>query len=182
MRVHPFMIVAALAAPAACAPSGSSPVAGGNVPTPVRIDSRTTIATNSAPVAGVSLLWAPIDKLWQDLPAVYDSVGIPRTTIDPASHSMGNLGMQIRRQLGKVRLSKYLDCGSAQQGPSADSYDVHLKVMTQLQAEPSGHTKVTTTVDGMAKPFMLSGEYSRCASTGEIELKVHNMLEAALKR
>jgi hypothetical protein len=173
MRVNLFLIVVALTA---CAPSGPTPVTSGAVPTPVRIDSRTTLATHSTPVAGVSLVWVPIAKVWQDLPAVYDSVGIPRTTIDPATHTLGNLGMQIRRQLGKVRLSKYLDCGSAQQGPSADSYDVHLKVTTQLHEEPSGHTRVTTVVDAMAKPFMLSGEYSRCASTGEIELKVHNLL------
>jgi hypothetical protein len=167
------MLIVALTA---CAPSGPTPVSGGGVAVPVRIDSRTTLATHSAPVAGVSLLWIPIEAVWQDLPAVYDSVGIPRTTIDPATHTIGNLGMQIRRQLGKVRLSKYLDCGSAQQGPSADSYDVHLKVTTQLLAEPSGHTRVTTVVDGMAKPVLLSGEYTRCASTGEIELKVHDLL------
>ena len=177
MRANPFLLVVVLTA---CAPSGPRPVTSdASVPTPVRIDSRTTLATTSTPVAGVSLVWKPIATMWQALPAVYDSLGIPRTTIDPASHTIGNLGMQIRRQLGKVRLSKYLDCGNAQQGPSADSYDVHLKVVTQLQEQPSGHTQVTTTVDGMAKPFMLSGEYSRCASTGEIELKVHKLLESS---
>ena len=177
MRVNPFLLAVALAA---CAPSGQNPgTSTTNVPTPVRIDSRTTLATTSVPVAGVSLVWKPIDAMWQALPAVYDSLGIPRTTIDPASHSIGNAGMQIRRQLGKVRLSKYLDCGAAQQGPSADSYDVHLKVMTNLQSQPSGHTQVTTTVDAMAKPVMLTGEYSRCASTGEIELKVHKLLESS---
>lgn len=81
-----------------------------------------------------------------------------------------------------MRLSKYLDCGTAQQGLSADSYDVNLSVMTQLQAEPTGATKVITTVAAMAKPVMLSGEYSRCSSTGEIELQVHKLLDAAVLR
>ena len=137
---------------------------------------------NAVPVAGVSVLASGIDKAWLVLPAVYDSLGIPRSKVDRASYTIGNLGMQVRRRLGNVRLSKYLDCGTAQQGPSADSYDVNLSVTTQLQAEPTGATRVTTTVAAMAKPIMLSGEYSRCSSTGEIELQVHNLLDAAVQR
>jgi hypothetical protein len=143
---------------------------------------RTTLSTSSAPVPGVATIQAPIAKIWLALPAVFDSLEIPRTTFDPASYTIGNVGMQIRRQLGKVRLSKYLDCGAPQLRPSADYYDVNLSVITRLEPEASGDTRLTTTVDAMAKPVAFSGEYGRCASTGEIESKVRSLLEAELKR
>ncbi len=74
---------------------------------------------NAVPVAGVSVLASGIEKAWLVLPAVYDSLGIPRSKVDRASYTIGNLGMQVRRRLGNVRLSKYLDCGTTQQGLGA---------------------------------------------------------------
>src|SRR6266699_1687633 len=119
------------------------------------------ISTGSAPIAGASMISAPADKLWKALPEVYASLGIPRSVLDPSSRLIGNRGLQIRRQLGNVRLSKYLDCGAAQARPSADFYDVNLSVITQLAPVDSANTKVVTTVDAMARPVSFSGEYIR---------------------
>lgn len=141
-----------------------------------------SISTGAVPIAGVSTLAAPIDKLWRTLPAVYDSIAIPLATIDPSSHMIGNRGLQIRRELGGVRLGKYIDCGYAQSRPSADFYDVNLSVTTQLQAVDSARTTVTTTVDAVARPVLFTGEYSHCATTGEIELRISKMLDAAAGR
>lgn len=138
--------------------------------------------STGAPIAGASTVAAPADKLWSALPAVYDSLGIPRSVLDPSSRMIGNRGLQIRRQLGGVRLSKYLDCGSAQARPSADFYDVNLSVVTQLQAIDAGNTRVVTTVDAMGRPVSFSGEYIRCATTGEIESRISSMLDSAARR
>jgi hypothetical protein len=95
---------------------------------------------------------------------------------------IGNRGLQIRRELGKVRLSKYIDCGSAQARPSADFYDVNMSVVTQLVRADTANTKVVTTVDALARPVSFTGEYIRCATTGEIESRISRLLEAAATR
>jgi hypothetical protein len=140
------------------------------------------ISTGSDPIAGTTTLAVPADKLWKLLPAVYDSLGIALTTMDASSRLIGNRGMQIRRELGKVRLSKYIDCGSPQARPSADFYDINLSVMTQLQPIDAGDTKVVTTVDAMGRPVSFSGENVRCATTGEIEARVSKLLDAAARQ
>lgn len=139
------------------------------------------ISTGSTPIAGTSTIAAPADKLWRALPAIYDSLGIPRSVIDASSRLIGNRGLQIRRQLGNVRLSKYIDCGSPQARPSADFYDVNLSVVTQLEVIAPGDTKVMTTVDAMGRPVSFTGEYVRCATTGEIEAKISKMLDVVAR-
>jgi hypothetical protein len=182
VRVNPLLLAVAVTACASSAnppprPAGSDGTISVSAPT-----GRGAISTNTAPIPGVVTIAAPIGKIWLALPAVYDSLAIPRTTFDPPSHTIGNVGMQLRRQLGNVRLSRYLDCGSPQSRPSADFYDVNLSVVTQLQAEQSGDTRLTTTVDAMAKPVAFGGEYVRCASTGGIEAKLRSLLDAELKK
>jgi hypothetical protein len=141
-----------------------------------------SISTGSAPIAGESMVSAPVEKLWDALPAIYDSLGVPPATVDKASHLYGNRGLQIRRQLGKVRLSKYIDCGSAQARPSADFYDVNLSLVTQLQPVDAANTKIVTTLDAMARPVSFTGEYIRCATTGEIESRISDQLQAAARK
>jgi hypothetical protein len=143
---------------------------------------RTTLSTSSDPMPGVATIAAPIDAIWRALPAVFDSLAIPRSTIDASTHTIGNVGMKLRRELGKVRLSRYIDCGSPQARPSADFYDVSLSVITRLQPEASGDTRLSTTVDAMAKPVSFTGEYVRCASTGGLESRLRSLLDAELKR
>jgi hypothetical protein len=140
------------------------------------------ISTGSTPIAGESMVAAPATKVWEALPGVYDSLGIAIGTTDLTSRSIGNRNLQIRRQLGGVRLSKYIDCGSPQARPSADFYDVNLSIVTQLAPVDSANTKVITTVDAMARPVSFSGEYVRCPTTGEIEAKISEMLKVRASR
>src|SRR4051812_41974930 len=62
-------------------------------------------ATNSASVTKVAM---PIDRVWRLMPAVYDSLKIPLTTLDGAKHFVGNEGMKVRQKLGGVPLSRYI--------------------------------------------------------------------------
>ena len=177
------MALAVIAFAVGCASSNTAP---GSAPTETaRIIGQggmQAISTGAAPIAGESLIAAPISKVWDAVPAVFDSLGIAPTTVDATEHMFGNRGLQIRRQLGGVLLSRYMDCGSPQARPSADFYDVNLSVITQLTAIDSASTRVLTTVDAMARPVAFSGEYVRCATTGEIEARISRRLEAAAAR
>jgi hypothetical protein len=161
-----------LAALAACA-SGSSSTSTSR-PETMRVVGGGGLATggismNASSTASVSKVAFPLDAVWRALPSVYDSLKIPPTTLDPKTHHFGNEGMKIRQRLGGVQLSKYIDCGQAQIGPSADSYDVFLNVTTTLRAANAGETEVSTMVEAAARPQNFGQDYTRCTSRGTLE-------------
>jgi hypothetical protein len=120
-------------------------------------------------------------RIWNALPAVYDSLGLPITDRDAEARSMGTTSFKIRRRLGNVPLSRYLECGDTQGLPSADSYDVLLTVSTRL-APAGDSTAVVTRVDALARPTFVSGEYVNCGSTRALEKRFFDILAAELKR
>jgi hypothetical protein len=144
---------------------GSGAIAMGMSATPA--DSRT--ATIAAPIADV----------WRVLPAVYESLNIPLSTVDSLTHSIGNAGFNIRRRLGSVPLVRLIDCGTTQGGPSAETYDIHMAVSSQVHAGDAG-TIISTTVEPMGKPAAFSGEYIRCSSTGVLESRIADAVKARL--
>jgi hypothetical protein len=119
--------------------------------------------------ARVSTIAVPIDRAWSALPAIYDSLGIMTDNVDPARKVVGHSGMKLHRQLGKILLTKIIDCGSTQGFPSADSYEIQFSVFTQLASEESGKTKVSTMVTAVGRPMAFAGEFVKCSSKGVLE-------------
>ena len=122
-----------------------------------------------------------IDPVWAALRMVYDSLGIAVATFDPKNHLIGNPNVKLRRRLGNTPLSKYIDCGSTQGSPSADTYEVIPSILTTARPEKEG-TMVLTTVEAQGRPITLSGDYTRCSTTSALEAKIVGMVSAALKR
>ena len=183
MRRAVTLSVVSIAAAAGCASSRSS-----DTPEPV-VETRsetvrvsgvgaqqgTTMTTVSAVSPGVARVLAPIDEVWRVLPAIYDSLGIPVDRLDHGQHIIGNTGFRLRRRLGGVPLTRYLDCGRAQGGPSAETYEVNLSVLTELQPAAAG-TTAATVVQATARPVTFVGEHTPCKSTGGIEKSVEKLL------
>ena len=143
--------------------------------------SGTAIRMATSDAASVTRVAFPLDLVWRTLPVAYDSLKIPLTVLDPKEHHLGNEGMKIRQRLGTVMLSKYIDCGQAQIGPSADSYDVFLNVTTTLTAAPSGaETEISTVVESAARPLNFGQDYARCTSKGTIENAISAIVAARL--
>jgi hypothetical protein len=179
MRLRLFSLIAL----AACASGGSSTTS--TRPETVRVVAGSGTATGqfnmtASNAASVSKVSFPIDRVWRLMPAVYDSLKIPLTTLDGAKHLVGNEGMKIRQRLGGVPLSRYIDCGQAQIGPSADSYDVFLAVTTTVRSVSATETEVATIVESQAKPITYAQEYSRCSTKGTIETTIASILAAKL--
>lgn len=175
------ILVLAVATVWACAPPSSpSPTVNPDVRI-VTPQSEQAMSISSTVVEGVATVAAPIDKVWAVLTPAYDSLGIPLTAIDPASHSVGNGGVILHRKLGKARLSEYINCGDSQGGPSADTYEVNLSISTRLAPAPSVGTVVTTVVNAAGKPASLSGDYIPCGTTGGLETRLVRTIEAQLK-
>ena len=171
-----------IAALCACASSGTS--AGSNVSdaapaTPptriVGVQSSMDLRTNPTLSRRVVVVDAPLANVWRALVAAYDSVGIPVTISRPAEGLIGNDSFKLRRRLKAVPLTRYLDCGNTQGGPSAETYEILLMVRTQLNQTPDGVT-ATTVLDAAARPVALSGDYAKCSSTGRLEARIGELI------
>jgi hypothetical protein len=123
----------------------------------------------------------PTERVWSVIRAVYDSLAIPVTIFDPASHTIGNAALRVRRRLGETALSKYLNCGSTQGGSSADTYEIQMSVTSVVAPEESGTTSIVTTVQGQGRPITLSSEYTTCSTTGGLEMRVLEAVKARLR-
>jgi hypothetical protein len=173
----PIRALALLAAAGACASSSSS--AGAPSRTQTVYAGNTMLTINPDNGAATRVIEAPLEKLWRVLPTAYDSVAIPLSIIDPKKHQIGNEGFKVRQALGRKRLSTFFECGSTQGGANADSYELYLTVLTNLEADGPSRTKVTTTITAAAKPMQFAQDYSRCSSKSVIETRITEILAAA---
>lgn len=125
---------------------------------------------------------ASADRIWKALPGIYDSLAIPLGVLDARARVIGNEGFVIRRRLGKVALSKYLECGRSQMEPNADTYEVTMSVVTRLAVLDSVQTRVTTMVEASARGLQFAGQGTQCATTGTLEIRLQQLLKDALMR
>jgi len=184
MRVASLLPIASIAL-GACASAGSA-VPSGGTPASQTISvvggsGGASITTAGENTSHVKTLPFSVDQVWRALPAVYDSLGIPVQTFDGVKRTIGNQSFAVRRRLKNVPLSRFIDCGNSQMGPSADDYDVRLTVLTDVRATDGG-TIVTTSFEAMARPMNYAQEYSRCSSKGTFEQRLIDVLQARLAR
>ena len=140
-----------------------------------------TMPTN-APTADVSRILHTADAVWRIMPSVFDALGVPVATIDPAGRVIGHPGYNTRQRLGKAPLSRFLDCGNSQIGLSADSYDVFLTVLTTVRADGADGAALSTVVEAKARPVTYNQAYSNCSSKGGIERRITELVNAKLAR
>ena len=146
-------------------PTGT--IAMGMVATPASARSATFLTTPEA--------------VWDVLPAAYESLGIPISMSDAGARTLGNAGFNVRRRLGSVPLVRYIDCGTTQGGPSAETYDIRLVINSVVRAGEAS-TTLATTVEAMGKPVAFSGEYIRCSSSGVLETRIADAVKARLAK
>ena len=166
--------VISLCLAAACSSSNSPPSPAPAPETrPIAVGGDMRMA-GSAIEAVKSTVPYPGARVFEALTQVYDTLGIALTTLDFKGHLIGNQGMQIRQKLGKVALSKYIDCGKSQLVPSADTYEIWLSVVSHVGMEtPQAlESTLTTTVAAKARPLEHAQEYFDCKSTGVLEAKI----------
>jgi hypothetical protein len=183
MRRLLFVSAALLAACASSQGSSAPPPTDQTVRIPSSSGgSATTLVIAPSTTSSTKQLAASVDRIWGVLPAVYASLGLPVTDRSAADHTTGSSSFKIRHRLDGVSLSRYLDCGSTQGSPSADSYEILLSVNTRVSGGASDSTTVSVSVDAMGRPVFVSAEYIHCGSTGGIEKRFFEILRSELKR
>jgi hypothetical protein len=174
-----------LGALSACSAAGNQPEVTAR-PETVRVvggtGAMTSVGTTTSDHAVNTTVKAPPARVWQLLPIVFDSLAIDIAYLDQQTRVIGNRDLKVRGKLGKVPLRRYVDCGSAQGAPSADTYEVSLSVMTQVQPADSASTNVSTLVQAVARPVNFAGDYVRCLSLRNLEADLMKILMRQLAR
>ena len=177
------LLAVCLASAIACAGTPPTP---GAAPAEQHVSVSGGVGTtlNVVPTSGVSTIEFayPVDKVWKVLAAVFDSVAVPVSLLDAQTHTMGNRGFKLRGKLGKVGLARYIDCGTTQIGPNAESYDITLTLTTTLSATPGGATAMAVNLEASAKPLAFSQEPFRCSTKGALEQRVKDLTAALVSR
>ena len=124
----------------------------------------------------------PADNIFRILPSVYDSLGIPVAMLTPTTRTIGNPSFKTRQRLGKVIMSRFLDCGNTQIGPNADSYDVVISITSHVESTGPAESTVTTNFEAQARPATFNQAYNRCSSKGVLETRLTDIIKARLSR
>lgn len=120
----------------------------------------------------------PAVAAFDALPDIYRKLGIASVAvIDTAGgvYTVGARNLRIHGSLGGVRLSNYIDCGSATMHTPANSYDIVFSASTYVTPAASGST-LHTMVTADARDPMANTPPVRCTSTGNFEQKVAQLV------
>jgi len=155
-------------------------------PAPTRIVTGTggtvTLQTMATSEVHSAVVQAPLERVWDALPSVYEALQVPVTTFVSRDHVIGNPSAKVRRKLGGEPMQRYLECGTGSGAQNAETYFITLAMHTRFRADPSGGTMVSTTVDATAvPPAFNSTDPVRCASTGRLERRVVALLTERLE-
>jgi hypothetical protein len=174
---------------AACVSSGAGARAGSSVgagaateriatqvgATDVMVSRTDDVRTAELPASRAQVLGA--------LPGVYGDLELPLLTIDPQGGVVGAVSARVFRSLGKVPLSRVVDCGTGAMGrPNADTYNVQLTTLTRVTSVDSAHSMISTQVRGVSRAVSTSGQDVPCSSTGWAESQIEKGLRARLQR
>lgn len=116
------------------------------------------------------------------LPAVYTELGIPITVNNSNTKTVGNTGWRTRRSIAKVPMQRYLDCGGSGNMQNAETYSIHMSVVTTVVPNTSGGSVVSTAITATGKnPVTSSTAEVRCATKGDLEIRIRDMVQKKIE-
>jgi hypothetical protein len=183
-RLSPALLVLA----AACS-SGANPAPAA---TPAVRPNTERIVTSSGSQVQINAMNVDTDvrlfstgtpaQVYAVLPAVYTELGIPISVNNGQDKSVGNTGWRTRRSVGKVPMQRYLDCGGSGSVQNAETYNIHMSIVTTVGPNASGGSIVSTAITATAKnPVTSSTAEVRCASKGDLEIRIRDMVQKRIE-
>jgi len=154
---------------------------GADVPAVRGFDGGTALVGFTGRAASVqdTIVRESPNRVWSVLPAVFNTLGVPTRTMEPAAYTIGLESGRVARIEGG-RLSLHLECGNGILGPNADHYDVTMTLLVQLGGHASGGTTIRTTLDAYARPRSSSGEMLHCSSSRTLERRLMQLVQMEL--
>ena len=173
-----------------CASVGGAPTPAGSGPGTVVETTRVSIAgstqtlvdqtVTSTKFVSSNTLSKPLADVWGAVPDIWASLGLTIDGISQKDHRITSGIIRAHRELGKVSLSRYVDCGRSTLGYNADSYFVQLKVETVVSGV-DGAVIVQSALQATGEGTGNGGQTMRCSSTGVLENRIAERLAARLK-
>ena len=163
---------------AACASGGAS---GSAAP----VETTRTVITSASPTTSdielvkdtrlaVHRTTATPERVWAALPAALADLGLTGGPQTGQARTYLASVASIRRQLNKVPLSRYLECGTTPSGASgADTHLIRLQVTSIVEPDPQG-ARVRTQVLARATSIEGSAGIIDCSTTGVLEARLRN--------
>ena len=175
-RARRLLILASICA---CAPRTSETPA--LTATPPTILTTNRIIEGDRPRSSVTTIAVPPATVWAAAKKVYQALGIEVAIEDPATHRIGNQSFWKIGRLAGRRLSEFVDCGTSMTGRKADSYRIYMSVLTLINPDGLGGTKVETLFLPVGQD-VAGGSTDRvpCGSTGELETTINESIRATL--
>ena len=162
-----------VAANAGCASSGSP---GPDVSLPsqrtVAVDDQQVYRTTVLANAKVLVPAAP-SRTFDAVKAVYEELGIPPGTHDPATGRFGNTSFWKQRRLANDAISSFLNCGESFTGPVANNYRIYMSLISMVRPDGKGGSELETAFSAQAQNMEgSSGDRISCGSTGRLEERI----------
>lgn len=179
---HSVGVPALLLFLAGCAATG-----GDTAVTPPTRSTVTASATDAVAVyqdnrTAIATLDATPERVWSVLPAVYEQLGIPVTTLLPQERTLGNKQASVVRRLAGERPSVFLDCGVDGLGlPFADRYRITLSAMSTVEPGATGTSELQTRLNATAVQQGASGDPVLCNTTGRLEKQIVRLAQERLR-
>jgi hypothetical protein len=124
-----------------------------------------------------SLVPYPAAEVWQAVSRVYADLAIATESRDPTHRFLAGIA-SARRQFASKPLSHFVNCGSTLVGPNANTYNVRLRIQTEVDSTAPGEARVRTVVQSTGAGD--GGTTVRCSSTGDLERMIGDRVSAIL--
>ncbi len=121
-----------------------------------------------------------VDKVFGALPAAYEALSIPVTTMVSKDRMLGNLEFKARARLGSLQMRRLLDCGAQLGEPNSDSYQITMSVSSEVKDNGDGTSTLATLVQASGRPVSFSGADVRCTSLGDLEKRIATMVQVKI--
>lgn len=125
-------------------------------------------------------LAADAGAVFSALEASYEMLQISLSRRDPQARVIGNDGLKMRRELGKLQLRKAFDCGGTSGMPNSETYTITASIISSVSAQGDNAAVLTTVIDASAENPNFPGSGVRCSSTGVIESAIEKEVRARL--
>jgi hypothetical protein len=116
------------------------------------------------------------DSAYALLIRAYVVLAIPVVPVDQ-KRAIGNSELAIRRKIAGMPMQKVLDCGDKMGLPNAETWDIHMNILSYVQAGADGKAQILTRIQALGNPPDLSNrDLSPCSSTGDLEKKISDLV------
>jgi hypothetical protein len=143
---------------------------------PRRVESRGSNYLFDLPAEGgvhaVEIRGTP-QSVYSHVAEAYQELGIPVEVLDTNNFLIGNAAYKVRRQVGKIPMSRIVDCGFTVSGARADRDMITFDLRTQVKPAGAGNVNVETLLIAVARSTEgASSNPVNCTSRGELERQI----------